>query len=75
MIKRFCDICAEEVSEKERYAGSESLSVIYTVPNDDDTQPFVEIVIGAVSLNGEWNRGDFHEKCVVLAVSQGRMRT
>lgn len=68
MIKRYCDVCEEELVDGRNYVSQRLTLRHKDVKNDAWVN--VEVVCG-VGHNGLWNHGDICKPCLLKAISNG----
>ena len=68
MIKRYCDICDEEIIERNSVSfAQEDFRLKAELKSKDGIELQVEVVTAG---NGIWNKGDFCKYCVLDALYQ-----
>jgi hypothetical protein len=68
MIKRFCDICKEEITTENRIDGDRMKTELRCASNIKDAQDSILKVEVMTSHNQVTNAGDFCKYCVLKAL-------
>lgn len=71
MIKRYCDCCGKEITERNIIDGDKN-RITAQVKGKNSSQLMVEIV---TAKDGAWNEGDFCKYCVIEAIKMAADRS